>query len=151
MLKRIRNRFVQAERIGGLICDVKSKRTQQSFKKESDINNIIAKYKKTGFLVDASVISNRVAFCGDFTSVDDFLSAQNKIARLRANFATLPALIRDKFNNDPANLIDFLSKEENMDEAVKLGLVRFSKDEVARRAKANNDKKETNPPATTAS
>ena len=35
----------------------------------------------------------------------------------------LPAQIRSRFENDPAKLIDFLDNSENLDEAIKLGLV----------------------------
>jgi phage internal scaffolding protein len=38
-------------------------------------------------------------------------------------FDALPAQIRARFENEPANLIDFLSNEQNRDEAEKLGLV----------------------------
>ena len=42
---------------------------------------------------------------------------------IQDDFMELPAQLRSRFNNDPAELIDFLGKEENREEATKLGLV----------------------------
>lgn len=58
-------------------------------------------------------------------------------------FMSLPAKIRSRFHNDPAELYRFVSNPENDDEAVKLGLLK--------RPEAKKDEKlaETPPPAKT--
>ena len=38
-------------------------------------------------------------------------------------FMALPANIRERFNNDPAELVDFVSDDRNRSEAIDLGLV----------------------------
>ena len=62
------------------------------------------------------------------------------------SFDSIPSEIRDRFNNDPKLLIDFLSKEENMEEAVKLGLRAYPEQvpdliQSFEKALENNDKK----------
>ena len=47
----------------------------------------------------------------------------NAVLAAQDEFMELPAQLRARFNNDPALLIDFLEKEENREEAIKLGLV----------------------------
>jgi phage internal scaffolding protein len=97
--------------------------TQQHFKDESDINTIMSKYQRTGFLVDPLVaVSSRPEF-GDFSTMSDFMDAQNVIAEANQLFAELPSSIRKRFNNDPAEMLYFLGEPDNKDEAIKLGLV----------------------------
>ena len=54
--------------------------TMQSFRDECDINNIIARYETTGFLVDPMVASRRTPSFGDFSKLPDYMEAQNIIA-----------------------------------------------------------------------
>lgn len=95
-------------------------RTKQEFCDECDINNIMRKYEKTGLI---SHTANGVARYGDFTNADDYLSATNQVLEAQATFDALPARVRDRMENNPANLIAFLGDENNLDEAVQLGLV----------------------------
>lgn len=94
---------------------------QQHFKDECDINQIMARYQRTGILTD-NPGSLRPLF-GDFSNVSDFQSAQNAILDVNDSFMSLPSSIRARFNNDPGYLLEFLAKEENRGEAVSLGLV----------------------------
>lgn len=97
-------------------------RTKQNFSNECDINSIVKRANKTGFLVDPLVASTRRPFFGDFTNVD-FRANLNAINAVSAAFMQLPADIRSKFDNDPAKVLDFVSVEANADEARKLGLL----------------------------
>ena len=38
-------------------------------------------------------------------------------------FMALPAAVRERFNNDPAELVDFVSDVNNRSEAIDLGLI----------------------------
>lgn len=98
--------------------------TQQHFRDECDVNNIMRKYQKTGILVDPLKAGRggRPIF-GDFSDVQDFHAAQTAIVEAQAAFMSLSSTIRKKFHNDPGELIDFLENEDNRDEAVKLGLI----------------------------
>jgi len=102
----------------GLHCEDASL-TQQHFADECDINNILERFNVTG-LLPQNPLSPRY---GDFSGIDDYHSALNAVMAAEDEFDTLPAQIRARFDNEPAKLIDFLSDENNRDEAVKLGLV----------------------------
>jgi len=102
----------------GLRCEDAS-RTQQHFKDETDINNILRQFNITGQL-PSKAISPRY---GDFTGIGDYHSALNQVIAAETEFMTLPATLRARFNNDPQELIEFLDNPENMTEAKKLGLV----------------------------
>ena len=102
----------------GLHCE-DATLTQQHFKDECDINNILRQFNVTGILPEAP-LSPRY---GDFTGISDYHSALNQVIAAEDEFMALPAQIRSRFDNDPAKLIDFLEKSENKDEAIKLRLV----------------------------
>ena len=97
--------------------------TQQHFAADADINNIMAKYAQTGYLVDPFKAPVGSPQFGDFTGVTDFLSAQNAILNAQAAFADLPASVRKFFDNDPASLIAFLDDDSNYDKALEMGLI----------------------------
>jgi len=102
----------------GLHCE-DATLTQQHFKDECDINNILKQFNVTGLLPEAP-LSPRY---GDFTGISDYHSALNQVIAAEDEFMALPAQIRSRFDNDPAKLIDFLENVENKDEAIKLGLI----------------------------
>lgn len=97
---------------------------QQQFKEEADINNIIASYNTTGLLTNPLVASARQPMFGDFSNLpQDYMQVQNQLLQAQADFMDLPAKIRQRFNNSPAELISFLQNPNNFDEAVELGLM----------------------------
>ena len=102
--------------------------TQQHFRDECDINSIIRRYQKTGFLVDPLTPATAQPKYGDFAVEQDFLAAQTLIAHASQAFDDLPAWLRKRFSNNPAELLAFLEDESNREEAVKLGLVSQSSD-----------------------
>jgi len=102
----------------GLHCE-DATLTQQHFKDECDINNILKQFNVTGQLPETT-LSPRY---GDFTGIMDYHSALNQVIAAEDEFMALPADLRARFENDPAKLIDFLDNVENKDEAIKLGLV----------------------------
>jgi len=105
----------------GLRCE-DATRTQQHFKDETDINNILRQFNITGQL-PTKPMSPRY---GDFTGIGDYHAALNQVIAAEGEFMTLPAQLRARFDNDPQELIEFLNNPENKDEAVKLGLVKNS-------------------------
>jgi phage internal scaffolding protein len=102
----------------GLHCEDASL-AQQHFKDECDINTILRQFNVTGLLPE-SPLSPR---SGDFTGIGDYHTALNQVIAAEDEFMSLPANIRARFGNDPAQLIEFLDKNENLDEAISLGLV----------------------------
>lgn len=93
-------------------------RTKQSFKDECDINTIMRRYAVTGQL--SHVSSKPPAYLD--TPAIDFQNAMFVVADARERFASLPSHLRDRFGNDPAQLLAFLENADNLSEAVKLGL-----------------------------
>lgn len=97
--------------------------THQSFAADADINNIVSRFRETGFLVDPSVTCVRKPQFGDFTSSLDFHSAQNFVSQISNYFSQLPSNVRSFFGNDPACYFDYVNNPENRDEAVRMGLI----------------------------
>lgn len=100
--------------------------TQQQFKAECDVNNILAKYKKSGLLTH---INKHQGNFGDFTNVEDYKTSLEKVMKAQESFEHLPSELRNKFQNDPGNLISYLQDPKNDEEAVKYGL-KYKKEET---------------------
>jgi phage internal scaffolding protein len=109
---------IAASNESGLACEEPSL-AQQQFRDECDINSILKRFNITGELPNAPVSPKY----GDFTGISDYKTALDQVMATEDEFFSLPAPIRARFNNDPAELINFLDNDENRQEAEKLGLV----------------------------
>lgn len=89
-------------------------------KNECDINSIMAKYQKTG-LIDH--VKTHGGSYGDMPELSEFHDAMNIITGANSMFAELPATVRNRFQNDPGEFLDFISDEENRNELVEMGLI----------------------------
>lgn len=94
--------------------------TKQEFADECDINTIMARFAKTGEILHVSQSSPRY---GDFSSVPDYQTALHIVQDAEASFASLPSKIRDRFHNDPAEFLDFVSDPKNEAELTELGIL----------------------------
>lgn len=103
-----------------LECKLPS-RTKQSMKAECDINQIVANLRRTGLL---SHVNTRAPMYADVSAIPDYLSALNIVNAAKASFDALPAKVRQRFANDPGQLIGFLQDPANRDEGVALGLLK---------------------------
>lgn len=101
--------------------------TQQQFKDECDINEIVRRFGLTGELPE----NVRTPRSGDFTGVNDYQSAMNAVRAADEAFMELPGELRKRFDNDPQKLMDFMEDENNKEEAIKLGLVNKPKEVIA--------------------
>lgn len=119
----------------GLACEEPSL-AQQHYKDECDINTILERFNITGMLPQFP-LSPRY---GDFTGIGDYHTALNRVIAAQDEFEGLPAQIRARFNNDPAQLIEFLQDETNRPEAEELGLVEKAAVEVVEAAKVTPEK-----------
>jgi phage internal scaffolding protein len=119
----------------GLACEEPTL-AQQHYKDECDINTILEKFNVTGMLPQ-SPLSPRY---GDFTGISDYHTALNRVFAAQDEFDALPAQIRARFQNDPAQLIEFLQDEANRPEAESLGLVEKAAAEVVEAAKVTPEK-----------
>ena len=94
--------------------------TRQEFVSQCNINNIIKKYVKNG---NNPFVITQDAKYGDFTSIPSHQEAIDLVIRAEEHFLQMPASLRNRFDNDPGKLLDFLSDVDNRAEAIHLGLV----------------------------
>lgn len=107
--------------------------TEQHFKDECDINNIVSKFQETGVLPQG----NRESLFGDFAEYPQDLMASHQYFDKAADaFSQLPATLRKEFNNNPVELLQFLQDERNRDKAVSLGLIAGDTQQVVHPAQA---------------
>lgn len=118
-------------------------RTKQAHKDECDINNILAKYKKTGVLTFAQQHEPQYA---DTTGAD-FQHAAFVVTRARSMFNAMPAHLRARFKNDPGEFLAFVSDERNRAEAEQLGLVKVKPKAEDTAPEGPNPTPEANPAA----
>lgn len=78
-------------------------RTKQSFKDEVDINNIVAKYQRTG-LIDH--VQEKRPIYGDVTS-QDFKTAMDTVAKAKSLFEELPSESRKRFNGSVEEFLNW--------------------------------------------
>lgn len=98
-------------------------KVQQQFRKDSDINNILKKYEKTGLLVDPNIIRAGKPIFGDFSNMPTYFEAVTKINEINEQFMRLNPEVRAEFLNEPGNMVEFLNNPENYEKAVKMGIL----------------------------
>lgn len=103
----------------GLACAPGSSMTKQSMTPETDINNILKKFQKTGMIEH---LAKGEPFYGDVSEIADYQSALNKVQEAEDLFMSMSPDVRERFDNDPAKMIDFLSDPRNTDKAIELGM-----------------------------
>lgn len=94
-------------------------KTDQSFAEQCDINNIIRRYQKTG---QVSHLSKHQGIYADISEIPDLQGAFQAVQDAQSAFMTLPASLREKFQNDPIQFVEYLSDSRNDEEAISLGL-----------------------------
>lgn len=93
--------------------------TQQHFRDEVDINTIVRRMSNGQLPIGTRNAGNFMDVSGGM-SYHDML---NHVKDVQEEFSSMHHLVRTRFRNDPQNLIDFLSDEKNLDEAISLGLI----------------------------
>ena len=94
--------------------------TQQHFKEECDVINIIKKHDRNGIIEH---VQRGQARYGDFSDVADYREALDLVRDAQKEFMTIPSDIRKKFDNDPGKFYEFVSNPENKSELIKMGFV----------------------------
>lgn len=95
-------------------------RTQQHFKDQCDVNNIIKKYQQTGHL---NHIAKTQGMYTDLPNSSTYFEAMTQVVKARDAFETLPSAVRKEFGNKPEGLLDFINDPKNYDQALKWGLI----------------------------
>lgn len=94
-------------------------RTKPEFETQCGIKDIIQRHRMVGLPVEQSIpLSNFGPSI--LMSYDE---AHRLVGNATESFASLPAVIRARFKNDPRNMVEFLANEGNRSEAESLGLV----------------------------
>lgn len=108
---------------GPEISDFGPSLTKQEFLEEADVNNIINQYETTGI---APMAGGAEPLYGDFSApeLQSYHQALNIVQGSQELFDRLPARVRERFANDPANLLLFVQDPNNLKEAHELGLLR---------------------------
>lgn len=101
----------------GLACSTPSL-TQQHMRDECDINIMVERFAR----------GQDVPVPPAWPSVDldrnySYQEMLNTVIAAEQAFFSLDAKLRERFQNDPAQLMEFLSSDKNRDEAISLGLI----------------------------
>lgn len=93
--------------------------TQQHFKEEVDVRNIIRKYDQTGLIQH---VQRGQAQYGDFSQTVGFKEALDMVNSAKHSFMELPAELRREFNNDAGAFYTFVSDPNNSEKLIEMGL-----------------------------
>ena len=108
-----------------LDCSAEPVLTQQNFRDECDINNIIARFKDNGFAdVPQADTSNRFSMSRRLLI---FTRRKNIVKNAEAVFSELPIAVRKRFHGSPLEFllfVDQLDQPEVYSEAEALGLLK---------------------------
>lgn len=95
-------------------------KAQQQFINECDINNIMAKYERSGIIDHVSQYQGKY---GDFIGYPDFQNAMFAVSEATTMFNSLPSSIRTQFRNDPEAFLAFAQDPENTLALQEMGLL----------------------------
>lgn len=100
--------------------------TQQNFKEQCDINRIVKQYAQTGVVNG----NTNMPLPDEFIGITDYHTAMNLIKRSESAFMALEPHIRERFANNPANFVDFVTNSDNIDELRSMGLAYPASDQA---------------------
>lgn len=103
----------------GLHCPEPSL-TKQADAAACDINVIVQRWLKTGQL--PTNLNDGMAHYADVSAVPDYRTCLDTVLAAQRQFEGLPALVRERFHNDPARFLDFVEDPANGPELVSMGL-----------------------------
>lgn len=99
-------------------------RTSQDFKDDCDINQIMARYQRTG------AIDHVRTYGGSYSDIapGDLQTALNQVALAQQMFNDLPSKVRDFCRNDPGTFLEFVQDPRNQEQMVEFGLATVNPD-----------------------
>jgi len=105
---------------------------QASLEAETDINNIMRKYEQTQQWTHVNRYMEQYA---DVSDVTDYKTSLERMYAADEMFMSLPARIREQFQNDPGNFVEFATNPDNLDVLREMGLAEPQKAGEAERPK----------------
>lgn len=95
--------------------------TRQSEMEACDLHNILKQFTQQG--LDQQVLENaKRGQYADLPDEIDYQASLNLVMAAEASFATLPAQVRERFQNNPARFLAFVGDPANAEELIKLGI-----------------------------
>lgn len=85
--------------------------TDQSFKKQCDINAIMTQYQKTGMLPQQTTIPARYIDSSEIPTLEAAFEVTHKAYEA---FQTLPPEVRRHMDNNPAQMEEFINNPKNL-------------------------------------
>lgn len=113
--------FNSAYQLGGRVsfdCGDEESLTDQDAAVDCDINVLVKRFG----VVPPSAFVPRQAI-EDFVAPLDYQEALATLQQADDAFSALDARIRDRFGNDPVQMLEFVADDKNRSEAEKLGLI----------------------------
>lgn len=102
-------------------CEVGSESlTHQSFKEDADINNVLAKYERTGI---SDQVKRETAKYMDVSSAPDLQDAFEIVRQAEEAFLSMDAELRKRFGNDPVRFVEWVQDPANASEIAEAGLL----------------------------
>lgn len=118
--------------------------TQQHFKMECDVNEIVRRYVQTG---DPTLLEGSSPVYANVSEMPtDLASAYAAIGQAEDAFMRLPSQVRKSLDNDPSRLVPWLADPENKAVAVKFGLMNPSVEKNETNVPAENVEKKSSEP-----
>lgn len=96
----------------------KDGKTKQEFSKQCNINTIMSQAMK-GIMPNYRQDENYI----DTTGLQSYQEALYQVREAERQFNLMPAELRNKFDNNPQRMIDWVNQEENKAEAIELGML----------------------------
>lgn len=100
-------------------------KTDQSFKREVDVNRIMDRARKGGVITH---LRRSQGVYADISKVPDLAGAFSLVESVSSAFADLPSELRDAMRNDPRNLPAFMEDARNFETLVKYGIIEKPKE-----------------------
>lgn len=146
-MQRMRSRGdVEADaraRASSRVCaDALPSLTQAGMAMDSDINVIVKRFGIDAEFSPTAVMDPR--YYGDFDLSFTLADAMDRVRDATDHFARLPVDIRNRFNNSPVELWNFVMDPRNAEESVKLGILA---PEGGARLRSPSEPPPGNPPA----
>lgn len=121
-MRYLRNPFDEAECAEvGKACATRNEEpslTKQSFARDADLNELVRRFGITKVPVGSFDPSHY----GDFTGAPDLREALEIMRDAQEQFEALPSRVRNRFQNDPALLFEFVQDPANREEGEFLGI-----------------------------
>lgn len=102
-----------------VFCDPE-KGAKQSFKDDCDINTILRRHRAGAVISHVNENQGRFA---DVSGISDYRESIERVRAANDFFMGLPALLRARFDNDPAYFLDFIADPLNESDLREWGLM----------------------------